>query len=87
LENERIRRAWEHAMSIAVDLFRILIFFQKKIASIEAIFKKVHFELVAMHVDLFELVDVDVDAVMFHRIRVSNLSVRYLSRLIVAFYR
>jgi hypothetical protein len=38
----------------------------KKNASIEAIFKKVHFELMAMHVNLFELVEVNVDAVMFH---------------------
>tara|TARA_B100001093_G_scaffold518605_1_gene604078 strand:- start:2864 stop:3004 length:141 start_codon:yes stop_codon:yes gene_type:complete len=43
-----------------------LIFLPKKIASIEAIFKKVHFELVTMHVDLFEFVDIDVDAKVFH---------------------
>lgn len=34
--------------------------------SIEAIFEQVYFKPVSVQVDLFKLVDVDVDAVVFH---------------------
>lgn len=35
--------------------------------SIEAVFKKVDFKPVTVHIDLFKLFDVNVDTVMFHR--------------------
>lgn len=34
--------------------------------SIEAVFKQIHIEPVSVHIDLFKLVDIDVNSVMFH---------------------
>ena len=59
------QRAWNHARSPRCRFISRRI---KKAPnfSIEAVFKEIDFKPMSVHIDLFKLIDVNVDAIVFH---------------------